>query len=241
MNFSLVVWGIIVIAIGTLMTGVGWNWDKFQNQSKTTSGIKANIRGDNNVVAGGNITVQKTMESSREDLERQKNESDPKAKISLERTPGEVLIKICAEKNVLTLALDIPILGKIINIHDYNSVTDAETRSKRIVGENSSTSSNNVELLIENIKPTKKLSYKILFSPLPRNVFVAGTDRYQISYTWKFAGNTFSKNEWISLQTGNPIDEPQVQVKGFNVIKRALSPDEIRKRYEEGFKRRTVE
>jgi hypothetical protein len=175
------------------------------------------------------------------DLERQKKESDPKVTVSLERKPGELLVRIRAERNVSTLALDMPVLGKIINIHDYNSVTDAETRSKRIVGENSDISSNNVELLIGNIKPAKELSYKILFRPLPSDVFVAGTDRYQISYTWQFAGNIFNKKEWISLQTGDPVDESPVQVKGFSVIKRALSAEEVKKLYEDGLKRRVVE
>lgn len=241
MNFALVVGGLIIIAIGTLMTGIGWNWDKFSKQNKKTAEINATISGNHNIVAGRDVNTQKTVEPSQGDLERQKKETDPKVEVKLEKKEGELLIRIRSEKNVSTLALDIPILGKIINIHDNNSVADAVTRSKRVVGENSDTSSNNVELLIENIKPAKEISYKIIFKPLPENFFVAGTDRYQVSYTWQFAGNNFSKEEWISLQTGSRVDRPQVQVKGFNIINRALSPEEIKKRYEEGLKRRNLE
>lgn len=178
---------------------------------------------------------------SQDDLEHQKRESDPKVKVSLKQTLGELQINIRAEKNVATLALDIPIVGKVINIHDNNSIADVITKSKRIVGENTDTSSNNVEIMAEDIKPLRELSYKILFKPLPKDTFVAGTDRYQISHTWQFAGNTFSKTQWISFKTGEPVEKPSMQIKGLSFTKRALSPEEIKKLYENGLKKRTIE
>lgn len=238
---------IFMVAIGALWTAYATlqmtdSWNKLHKQNvEAKPEINATISGSNNIVAGGDVTIQKTAEPSQSDLERQKKESDPKVGIKLEQKQGELLIKIRAEKNVSTLALDIPILGKVINIHNNNSVADAVTRSKRVVGANSDTSANNVELLIDNIKPVNELSYKVIFRPLPKSIVIAGTDRYKISYTWQFAGNTFSREGWISLQTGEPVDIPQVQVKGFNVINRALSPEEIKKLYEDGLKKREIE
>lgn len=178
---------------------------------------------------------------TQDDLERQKNNSDPRVKIKLERGQGELLIRIRSEKNISTLALDIPILGKVVNIHDDNSVADAVTKSKKVVGENSDISSNNIELLIENIKPQNELSYKVIFRPISQNIFIAGTDRYKVSYTWQFAGNTFSKEEWFSMQTGEVVGRPQVQIKGFYFKKGASTPEEIKKRYEDGLKKREIE
>jgi len=238
---------IIMVAIGGLWITYATlqmtdSWNKLHKQNvEMRSPVNTVVNGNGNIVAGGNISIQKTAEPSQADLERQKKESDPDVGVSFERKQGEILVRIRAEKNVSTLALDIPILGKIINIHDNNSVADAVTRSKRVVGDNSDTSANNVELLIDDIKPAKELSYKIIFRPLPTNIFVAGTDRYQISYKWQFVGNTFSKEGWVSLQTGEPVDRPQIQVKGLNIINKASFPEEGKKRYEDGLKKREIE
>src|SRR3989338_1745607 len=238
---------IIMVTIGGLWTAYATlqmtdSWNKLHKQNiETKPSMNTVVNGNGNIVAGGNVNIQKTAEPSQADLERQKIESDPKVAVNFERKQGEILVKIRAEKNVTTLALDIPVLGKIVNIHDNNSVADAVTRSKRVVGANSDASVNNIELLIDDIKPFKELSYKIIFQPLPANIFVAGTDRYQISYKWQFAGNSFSKERWGSLQTGEPVDRPQIQVRGFNVINKALSPEEVKKLYEDGLKKRELE
>ena len=178
-------------------------------------------------------------------LERLKKESDPKPSVSLDQKQTELLIKIRAEKNVSTLALDIPILGKIVNILDNNSVADALTRSKMVVGYNSDLSVNNVELLINDIKPAVELEYKIIFIPLSKNMSVEGTDRYQISYTWYFSGNVFSKEKWFSLQTGESVDRPQTHIRGFRKVNIFGSPEELQKKlkkiYEEGLPKREME
>lgn len=238
---------LLMCAIGAVWTTYAGirltdSWNKLHKRDvETKPSINATVTGNNNIVAGGNVTIQKPAESSLADLECQKKETDPKVVVNFKRKEGEVLVKIRADKYVSTLALDMPVLGKVINIHDNNSVADAVTRSKRVIGANSDTSANNVVLLIDDVKPLKELEYKVIFRPLPINMFVAGTDRYQISYKWQFAGNTFSEEKWVSLRTGEPVDRPQVSVKGFSVINRALSPEEIKKRYEEGLKKREIE
>ncbi|MFH1621633.1 MAG: hypothetical protein ABIA97_00730 [Candidatus Omnitrophota bacterium] len=37
MNFSLIITGLVLILIGTLIAGVGWNWDKTKNKKETDS------------------------------------------------------------------------------------------------------------------------------------------------------------------------------------------------------------
>ena len=51
--------------------------------------------------------------------------------------------------------------------------------------------------------------------------------------------NTESK--WLSIETGQEVDAPNLTVAGFTFQNRALSPEEIKKRYEEGLKKRNLE
>jgi hypothetical protein len=178
---------------------------------------------------------------SPEEKQRLEKESDPSVDVKIERTGKELLIKIKAKKHVNTLAFDIPILGKIINIHDNNSVTDAQTSLKQVTGSQTETSQNNAEFLIENIKPNVDLSYKILFEPMGRGIYIAGSDRYKISYTWEFEGNILSREKWISLEAGKEVEKPAVQVKGVTIYNRALTPEEIKKLYEQGSLKRKIE
>lgn len=102
-------------------------------------------------------------------------------------------------------------------------------------------SQNNIEFYIENIHPKVKLEYKVLYEPMPENIFIAGTDRYKISYAWRYGGELKTTAKWISLETGQEVEKPNVIVKGARVFNRALSPEEIKKLYEEGLKERKID
>ena len=56
-------------------------------------------------------------------VERQEIENDPQVKVYVEKGKGEIYIKIRVVAYTTTLALDYPVFGKIINVHDYTSVT----------------------------------------------------------------------------------------------------------------------
>ncbi len=243
MGLLMIVIGVVCGALSLWLIPHGYHiLSKERGHSRQSgSSINAAVSGNDNVIAGDDVNITTTSELSSADRLRQKRESDPNVKIRMERNVGELFIRIRSGSHVASLGLDIPVLGKVISIHDYNSIVDVVTRSKKVVGANSDGSSNNIELLIENVKPGNELSYKVIFKPLPNDIFVAGTDRYKVSYTWQHDGNLFGKEEWISLQTGEVVEKPQVQVKGFNVINRALSAEEIKKLYEEGLKRSEVE
>lgn len=167
--------------------------------------------------------------------------STPTVTVNIKKENNELLINAITSNPLELLAIDLPVLGKINNIHDNNSVTDARTSIKKIVGSNSPMSQNNIEFYIENIKPKTKLEYKVLYEPMPKDIFIAGTDRYKISYSWYHGGEQRTHFKWISLKTGQEVEKPNVIVKGAEVFNRALSPEEIKNLYDEGLKERKIE
>jgi hypothetical protein len=61
MNLALVILGIIIVAIGSLITGVGWNWDKFhkqRNETKETLAHEKNARVTTSTNQSGGVTAQ---------------------------------------------------------------------------------------------------------------------------------------------------------------------------------------
>lgn len=171
----------------------------------------------------------------------QQDQSDPQVKVKINKKSAELLINITTAKHVSTLAIDVPILGKVNSIHDYNSIADAQTPLKQITGSQTPISQNNVEFLIENIKPNSNISYKVIFEPMKEDIFVAGTDRYKIAYTWNFEGNVLSKEKWIAFESGEEVEKPNIQVKGFFKVNRALTPEEVKRLYEQGPPKRKVD
>jgi len=239
---------IIAYVIGLVF----WTWFVFfyptnmrKDGIKDSSYVKSEtkigtVEGD--YVAGNKyVTETHKPEISSEAKQKLEKENDPLVDVRIERAEKELLMKIKARKHVNTLAIDIPVLGKITNIHDYNSITDAQTSLKQITGSQTAISQNNVEFLIENIKPNVNLSYKILFEPINKGIYIAGSDRYKISYTWEFEGNISTKEKWISLETNKEVGRPAVEVKRFTFTNRVLTPEEIRKRYEQGFPKQKIE
>lgn len=167
--------------------------------------------------------------------------STPTVKVKIEKRNNEFLITAITSNPIEMLAIDLPVLGKIKNIHDNNSVTEARTSIKKIVGGNVLMSQNNIEFYIENIIPKTKLEYKVLYDSIPKDIFIAGTDRYKISYSWHHGGEQKTHSKWIFLETGQEVEKPNIIVKGAMVYNRALSPEEIKKLYEEGLKNQKIE
>lgn len=176
-----------------------------------------------------------------EEKTRLEKESDPSIDVQIKKKDTELLIKVESKKHVSTLAIAIPVLGKVIKIHDYNSITDAQIPVKQILGAQTENSQNTVEFLIKNIKPNNALSYKVIFKPMDKNVYIGGTDRYKVSYTWDFNSNILSKEQWISFETGKEVSKPNVQIKAATIHNRALTPEEIKKLYEQGPPRQKVD
>lgn len=166
--------------------------------------------------------------------------SEPNVQVNISISNDVYKITVESSKPLNSLAVDLPILGNIKKVNDMNSIADCTTTIKRVVGSNALVSQNNIEILIEDIKPSAKLEYNVHIQPLPKNLFIAGTDRYKLSYTWQLSGESKTKTKWISLDTGKETERPNLQVKGFTFHNRALSPEEIKKLYEEGLKQRNI-
>ena len=165
---------------------------------------------------------------------------EPSVEVNVVRSSETYKIDVESSKPINSVAIDLPILGKIKKFQDMNSIADGTTKIKKIVGSNSPVSQNNIEILIEDLKPSVKLEYTVNIQPLPKSLFIAGTDRYKISYTWQFSGELKTKTKWISLETGKETEKPNVIVKGFTHYNRALSPEEIKKLYEDGLKKHNI-
>jgi len=61
MNLALVVWGVVLVAIGSIMTGIGWNYDKFHIQNPKSEPI-INVTSQNQ--SGGITALNVTVEES---------------------------------------------------------------------------------------------------------------------------------------------------------------------------------
>jgi hypothetical protein len=79
--------------------------------------------------------------------------ADPRPQVSAQVKESEILLQLKARNPTSAIAIDFPVLGRIVNVHDYNSPADAVTVSKAVVGRNVSLSGNNVEIVLTDIKP----------------------------------------------------------------------------------------
>jgi hypothetical protein len=164
--------------------------------------------------------------------------STPKVEVKADNKAKntEISLTVISSKYLESLAIDIPILGRIRNVQDMNSITDGKTTIKQYFMSNTRTSQANVEFYIEDMKPERKLEYKIFYEPAPPEMFVAGTDRYKISYSWPHGGNQLTNVKWISLKTGAVAEEPP-SVWGAIVQDKPFTQEDVNKLYEEGTKR----
>jgi len=161
--------------------------------------------------------------------------ADPRPRVSVQLKENEILLGLEAHNPISGIAIDFPVLGRIVNVHDYNSPADAVTVSKAVVGVNVPESGNNVEIVLSEVKPHRPVSFKILYEPIQgKKIEVAGMDRWQMSYSWLHAGGTITKTKWYLIANGKEVGPPPIQVKGMVVYPRALSPEEIKKDYEQG-------
>jgi len=156
--------------------------------------------------------------------------SEPKVKIEIIKGQNELSMRIESKKSIKSLAIDLPVAGKVTNITDYTSVAEAKVSLKRVVGQQTKYSQNNIELLIEDIKPKSFLQFKVLYEPMPGNISIAGSDRYKISYEWLHNGNIKTRTKWISFKGGQEVSRPNVEIKGLGFQKRALSVEELKKK-----------
>ena len=159
--------------------------------------------------------------------------SDPAPIISSQMNKGEAVITIEAQKHTASLAIDMPILGRIVNIHDYNSPADALIVRKGYLGANLPDSLNYAEIVLHDLKPHRNLSFRILYEPTKSDA--TNADRWRLSYSWDYGGLTLDKTKCYLAETGWKVAPPcDTPVATFAMFDRAMSEDEIKERFKQG-------
>lgn len=139
---------------------------------------------------------------------------------------------------LISLTIYYPIQGIIKSIKDENTLLSANTAVMRAVGEENGISTNNAEILINNVSLNTKINYKISFKPLLPGVYTAGRDRYTLNYSWLYKGSTFHETERFLIDSDHNTGKPDAEVIEFQYFNRALTPEEVKKVSDEMGKKR---
>ena len=158
-------------------------------------------------------------------IQQEEKESDPNPTITMHNTERMIHIILRAQHNIANLSFYIPVLGKVTDITDDNTLPDAHTTLKKVTGWQTSRSQNIVEIIVENIKPNINLSWTVHYEPMRMPVRIGSADRFEIAYSWNYEGNTFNNEKWISFSTGKEVNRPSVRVSGV-VDYGSLTPEE---------------
>jgi len=154
-------------------------------------------------------------------------------KTSKEKNEIDIIIKI--KRSVDRISLNYPILGTITNFQDLNSLTKARTVLAKVVGGTTQNDvQNNLQMTITDIKPDAVLQYKIFYNPTSENIEIAGTDRYELVYTWEYRGEEIQETQWMMTKDDSITTKPNIEIMGTRIFNRALTPEEIKKTYEAG-------
>ncbi len=139
------------------------------------------------------------------------------------------------------LALDVPVLGKVVGYRRLTSLTRAgqpqqehsDFRERVLsafpqVAENRLLSLDHAELVIPDINPGAELEYVIKVEGRPEGTVFAGDDRLLVSYSWLVGGNRQIQEKYVAFRTGETVEPPAMQVEdlmiynGGNNVRRTL-------------------
>ena len=185
----------------------------------------------------------------------------------LHQREGEVLIKVNKGNKILSsLEIEVPIMGKIINIHS-NDRASSEI-DKKVVGTQGKYSVNIARIVASNISQSvENFEYKILFEPIseqdqksimarvrelpaaiPQKALfnlsatnlrdLLWSDWYMVRHSWLFDGNVQQK-EFYKSQNNIMLGGQypyRFRAEGFNFEPRARSEEEARDSYQQGLK-----
>jgi len=159
----------------------------------------------------------------------------PTILIQTSKQANEINILIDIKRSIERISLNYPVLGQVTNFQDLNALTDARTVLAKVVGgATQNDAQNNLQITITDIKPNIRLQYKIFYNATQGNIVVAGTDRYEISYVWQYNGEKIQETEWRLTENDNLTKKSKITVIGAQIFDRVLTPEEIKKMYEDG-------
>ncbi|HUT22195.1 MAG TPA: hypothetical protein VMX18_02160 [Candidatus Bipolaricaulota bacterium] len=161
----------------------------------------------------------------KEDLTKNK----PAIEIKTQKNDNKINFYIkSSNDNVTSIAIDYPIWGIVTNITDFNSITDAQTKKMDVIGSTNGYSQNNIEMLLEKIKPNTSLEFEVSFnkngmSPEDLDLTIVDYDkymsRYKLSYTWEYKGKKYSEMEWHLTGDDNLTIKPAIEYRDISIIK----------------------
>lgn len=165
--------------------------------------------------------------------------SKPSLLIKTSKSDKEINIIINIKGSIERISLDYPILGQITHFQDLNTLTDARTvLAQAVGGAGQGAVQNNLQFTITDIKSNIKLQYKIFYNMISDDIMIAGIDRYELIYTWKYNGENIQENEWRMTKGDALTTESPIKVVSTEISNKALTTEEIKKMYETGPTRR---
>jgi len=165
--------------------------------------------------------------------------SKPSLLIETSKSDNEINIIINIKGSLERISLNYPILGQITTFQDLNTLTDARTVLARAVGGVSQGAiQNNLQFTVTDIKSNIKLQYKIFYNMVSKDIMIAGMDRYELVYTWKYNGENIQENEWRMTKNDALTSKPSIAVMGAEIMDKALTAEEVKEIYEAGPRQR---
>lgn len=165
----------------------------------------------------------------------------PSITVQTSRQENEITISVKIKGSVDRISLNYPVIGIITNFQNLNPLTEARTVAAKAIGGTASSSvQNNLQMTITDIKKDAVLQYKIFYEPSQQAIQIAGTDRYELVYTWEYNAEKIQNTEWRMTNDDAITTNPPVQVIGTQVFDRVLTPGEIKESYEAGPLQRNI-
>ncbi len=163
-----------------------------------------------------------------------------------------LLLTLRSSKELEMIMLDVPINGQYVKFVDNNSKSKGHC-TFNLYGVNTSISTNNIlEIVIRNVLPDNKLTYKIYYNefpfesinclvqPLPKEYKEGAPGpleknmNVETIYQWMHKGEKQTSSSWFNMKTGKEIEKPK-KSSGFAVFQRGPYDKEFIDRiYEEG-------
>lgn len=225
---NLIVLGIVIVALGggfgSYIIYLGVSMDTMKNNEDIKEHVSEKLDSD---------TIN-------EEAKKNKPQVNILTTTNEEGSYIDITIEV-KNTSIKSVAINYPVQGTVRAFNDLNSSTDAESSIKEVQGDAEGVATNNVNLLVKNITPDRKLTYRIFYTPQLKNVFIAGRDRYEVTYKWAYKGNDYYSADWRLVINDELTTKPIVHVKNVTVYDRVLSPEEIKKDFERGVEKRKFE
>jgi len=159
----------------------------------------------------------------------------PSIQLETKCTQSSVAIKIKVIKNILgtdtpkidSIFIEYPVMGVITDYADTHPVTKAKSNAFVIGGATPHTLTNHVQIEISNVAPSAFLDYVVHYRAAETGkykLWLIGTDKYEIRYTWKYKDTELTKTQWRLTKDDTLTEPPFARVWGGEVSSQPLPP-----------------